>query len=81
MPKKYESCIRKVSKRIKSGKIPKTYKSQGKRVKSSAYAICGAVQRNKFKKLKSTDKKGRTIYKGDKGGKFYIRQGKKVYVK
>lgn len=81
MPKKYKSCISNVKRKIKSGKIPKTYMSGGKRRKTSPYAICASVQRDKYKKLKSTDKEGHVLYKGKRGGKFYIRQGEKVYVK
>ena len=80
MPKKYKSCVKKVQQRLKAGKIKKTYRDEaGRRKKTSPYAICGAVQRAKFQKMKRKDKMGRTIYKGDRDGKFYIFRGKKVY--
>lgn len=47
MPKKYDRCVKKVKKKIKSGKIPKTYKAKGKRKKSNAYAICNKVRKKK----------------------------------
>jgi hypothetical protein len=40
MPKKYDSCVRDVKKKIKQGKIPKTYKKGKRRIKTNAYAIC-----------------------------------------
>lgn len=46
MPKnsKYDSCVRKVKKKIKQEKIPKTYKKKGKRFKSSPYKICARLK-------------------------------------
>lgn len=46
MPKKYDSCIRDVKKKIKSGKIKKTYKCGKKKCKSNPYAICNKVKFN-----------------------------------
>ena len=40
MQKKLKSCERKVRAKIKSGKIPKTYKCGRKRCKSNEFAIC-----------------------------------------
>lgn len=48
IPKKYDRCIKKVKKRIKSGKIPKTYKSNGRK-KTSAYAICKSSMKKRKK--------------------------------
>ena len=45
MPAKFDKCVRIVYKQIKQGKIPKTYKRNGKRLKSSPYAICRARMR------------------------------------
>lgn len=42
MPKKFDSCIRQVNKKIKSGKIKRTYKCGKKKCKTNAYAICQA---------------------------------------
>lgn len=53
MPKKYDSCIKKVKSKIKRAKIGKTYKcdSKGnpnprgkKRCKTSAYKICSYLR-------------------------------------
>lgn len=41
MPKKYDRCVKKVRKRIATGKIPKTYKANGRK-KTNPYAICRA---------------------------------------
>ena len=43
MPKKYDSCVSAVKRSIRNGKIPKTYKKNGKRIKTNAYAICNAA--------------------------------------
>ena len=48
MPKKYDSCVKKVKRKIKTGKISKTYVRNHKRKKSNAYAICSKLR----KKLK-----------------------------
>ena len=40
MPKKFDSCVRKVRLKIRQGKIKKTYKCGKKRCRSNAYAIC-----------------------------------------
>lgn len=49
MPKKFDSCVRKVKRKIKSGAIPKTFKCDvkgrpnkrgKKKCKTNAYAIC-----------------------------------------
>jgi len=49
MPKNYDSCVNKIRKKIKQGKIPKTYhcdkygkkdKKGKKRCKSNEYALC-----------------------------------------
>lgn len=45
MPKKYDSCVKSVKRKINAGKIPKTYKKGGKRKKSNAYAICNKRRR------------------------------------
>ena len=47
MPKKLDRCVKKVKSKIKTGKIPKTYKANGQK-KTSSYAICKA----KMKKTK-----------------------------
>ncbi len=49
MPKKFDRCVEKVSKKIKKGEVKKTYKDKktGKRKKSNAYAICRAKSKNK----------------------------------
>lgn len=47
MPKKYDRCVKKVKKNIKSGTTPKTYMVNGKRKKSSAYAICKSAIKKK----------------------------------
>jgi len=44
MLKKYDSCVKKVKKKIKKGGIAKTYKRNGKRKKSNAYAICSKAR-------------------------------------
>ena len=44
MPKKYDRCISDVKKKIRSGKIPKTYKKGRKRLKSSPYKICARLR-------------------------------------
>ena len=40
IPKKFDDCVKKVQKQIKSGKIKKTYKKGKVRVVSNPYAIC-----------------------------------------
>ena len=40
MPKKLDRCVKEVKKKIKQGKIPKTYKCGKKRCKTNAWAIC-----------------------------------------
>lgn len=40
MPKKFDKCVSDIEKKIKQGKIPKTYQKNGKRLKTSPYAIC-----------------------------------------
>jgi hypothetical protein len=39
-PEKYDSCVREINKKIKQGKIKKTYKKGKKRIKTNPYAIC-----------------------------------------
>ena len=51
MPKKYLSCIKKVKKKIKSGKIPKNYKCGKKRCISNPYAICSKLRKNNYEKI------------------------------
>lgn len=40
MPKKYDRCMKEVKKKIRSGKLKKTYKCGRKRYKTNVYAIC-----------------------------------------
>jgi len=47
MPKKLDECIKKVTNKIKQGKIPKTYKKKGKVIKTSPWAICKAALKRK----------------------------------
>lgn len=61
MPKKYDRCVRKVKKQIKTGKIPKTYKANGRK-KTSAHAICRA-------RIKNTPKRRMVQVTGTKNGK------------
>lgn len=43
MPKKLDRCVKEVKKKIKEGKIKKTYVGKGKkRKKTNPYAICKA---------------------------------------
>jgi len=44
MPKKWDSCVKQVKKKIKSGKLKKTYKCGKKRCKTSPYAICSKLR-------------------------------------
>ena len=44
MPKRYDKCVKDVSKKISTGKIPKTYMKRGVRKKSNAYAICSRLR-------------------------------------
>lgn len=44
MPKRYDECVKKVSRKIKSGEIPKTYVKRGKRYESNPYAICSKLR-------------------------------------
>ena len=48
MPKKYLKCIKEVKKKIRIGKMPKTYKCGKKRCKSNPYAICSKLRKRKF---------------------------------
>ena len=43
-PAKFDKCVKDVKKKIKKGKINKTYIKDGKRIKSNAYAICSKVK-------------------------------------
>lgn len=61
MPAKYDRCVKKVRARIKSGKIPKTYKANGRK-KSNPYAICS--------KLRAKGKKQKPIRIFEHSGKF-----------
>jgi len=54
MPKKLDRCFREVKKKIKQGKISKTYKCGRKRCKTSAYAICRAKIKNPKRRYKSS---------------------------
>lgn len=45
MPKKYDSCIKKVKAKLRKGKIKKTYKKGRKRYKTNAYAICSKLRK------------------------------------
>jgi len=49
MPKKLDKCVREVRKKIKQGKIKKTYMRKGKRVKTNPWAICKATLKRKKK--------------------------------
>jgi len=40
MDKKVDECVREVKKKIKQGKIKKTYKCGRKKCETNAYAIC-----------------------------------------
>ena len=52
IPKKYDRCVKNVKTRIRTGKIPKTYKANGRK-KSNPYAICSRLRaKGKPKKLK-----------------------------
>jgi len=44
MPKKYDRCLKDVRKKIKQGKIKKTYKRKGKKYKTSEYKICANLK-------------------------------------
>ena len=50
MKKKYDRCVKQVKRKIKQGKIPKTYKKGRKRVKSNPYSICKMTGREFNKK-------------------------------
>ena len=52
MPKILDKCVREVRKKIKQGKIKKTYIRKGKRVKTNPWAICKASLARKKKKRK-----------------------------
>lgn len=54
MPAKYDRCVKDVKKKIRTGKIPKTYTKRGKRYKSNPYAICSKL-RAKGKIFKSKE--------------------------
>ena len=47
MPKVWENCVKDVKKKIRKGKIKKTYLKKGKRMKSNAYAICSKLRGNR----------------------------------
>ena len=40
MPKKYDSCVKQIEKKILEGKIKKTFEKEGKILKSNPHAIC-----------------------------------------
>ncbi len=50
MPKKLDKCVREVRKKIKQGKIKKTFIRRGKRVKTNPWAICKAALARKKRK-------------------------------
>jgi len=50
MPKKLDKCVREVRKKIRQGKIKKTYKRGKKRYKTNPWAICRAALKRKKKK-------------------------------
>lgn len=52
MPARYDRCVKSVKQKIRTGKIPKTYKANGRK-KSNPYAICS--------KLRATGKKKKLI--------------------
>ncbi len=43
-PAKFDNCVKKVKKKIKQGKMKKTFMRKGKRIKTNAYAICGRLK-------------------------------------
>ncbi len=43
MAKIFDKCVREVKKKIKQGKIKKTYKKGKRRIKTNPYAICRAT--------------------------------------
>ena len=45
MPRRLDSCVRKVKKKIRQGKIKKTYKKGNRRMKTNAWAICSKVKK------------------------------------
>ncbi len=47
MPKKLDKCVRAVRRKIKQGKIKKTYKCGKKRCKTNPWAICKAALKRK----------------------------------
>ena len=49
MPKKLDKCVLEVKKKIKQGKIKKTYMRKGKRIKTNPYAICKSALKRKKK--------------------------------
>ena len=52
MPIELDRCVRKVRKKIREGKIKKTYIRRGKRVKTNPWAICKAALARKRKRKK-----------------------------
>ncbi len=52
MPIELDRCVRKVRKKIREGKIKKTFIRKGKRVKTNPWAICKAALARKKKKRK-----------------------------
>ena len=50
MPVKLDKCVRKVKRKIRLGKIKKTYKCGKKRCRSNPWAICKATLARKRKK-------------------------------
>jgi len=41
---RFERCKRDVEKKIKQGKIKKTFMRKGKRIKTNAFAICEGIR-------------------------------------
>jgi hypothetical protein len=85
MPAKYDRCVKKVRARIKSGKIPKTYKANGRK-KSNPYAICSHLRAKGTKNpldylVWGTSKKGRIGGKVVKGKKKALELKKRWKVK
>lgn len=58
-------------------KFDRCVKSVKSDKKVNAYAICTA---SIYKRKKSKKSRKRKIYTGPRGGKYFIRRGKKVYV-
>lgn len=44
MGKKYDSCVKQVDKKLKQGKLKKTYKCGNKRCKTNSHAICNKLR-------------------------------------